>query len=202
MNSSPQRSSAPPRKTAAHSRATPSPSTCIHREQALSFLVGLGLEVRYGSTDGGFVRGIRIDAGVIVYDEHASASNLLHEAGHIAICPGRFRKSLTGNLDASFDQILSAANLAHEEPDSPLSRALLQMSDPEATAWAFAAGVAAGIPHERIIEARDYNGEGPAIRRCLAAGQYLGINGLQHAGMTRLRGSVRYPSMLRWLQID
>lgn len=169
---------------------------------AIRFLAQAGLDLRHGDARGGFVHGIRIDAGAIIYDDTARPSNLLHEAGHIAICPGRFRHLLSGDLDSSFEQILSAARLGDEEPDSPLYRALIQMSDPEATAWAFAAGVAAGLPRESVIEDTDYAGEGSSIRLALAAGRYLGINGLQHAGMTSLRGTVRYPSMHRWLQID
>lgn len=171
-------------------------------ERVVAFLREIGLQIERGDGTGGFVRGVRIEAGAMIYDAAVTASNLLHEAGHIAICPGRFRHLLKGNLDASHAAILALAPLKDEDPDGPLYRALIQMSDPEATAWAYAAGIATRLQPERIIEDHDYEGEGADIRFCLRSGHYMGINGLQHAGMTQRRGENRYPSMTRWLQVD
>lgn len=173
-----------------------------HLVRVVQVLGQIGIPVRAGDAAGGFSKGCRIDAGALIYDDTVSASTLLHEAGHIAICPGRFRALLNGDLEASNARILKQACVKNAEPDSPLLRAVIQMSDPEATAWAWAAGKAAGLDDEQIIEDGDYAGEGAEIRLCLRARQYLGINGLQHAGMTKARGPDAFPVMSRWLQIE
>jgi hypothetical protein len=64
--------------------------------------------------------------------------------------------------------------------------------------------VAIGLAPVEIIQDAEYDGSGADIRLMLQAGQYLGINGLEHAGMCK-RGhwvgeSLRYPKMQRWLQ--
>src|SRR3546814_7008484 len=71
-------------------------------------------------------------------------------------------------------------------PDAPEMRAIMQAGETEATAWAFAAGRAIGLPDHVIIEAQDYDGEGEGIRFGLALNAYVGIN-----GMVRDRKSTR-----------
>src|SRR3546814_296386 len=83
-------------------------------------------------------------------------------------------------------------------PDAPEMRAIMQAGETEATAWAFAAGRAIGLPDHVIIEDQDYDGEGEGIRFGLALNAYVGINGMVRGGMCE---SVRaYPAMIKWLQ--
>lgn len=95
---------------------------------------------------------------------------------------------------------------ANLEPDSSLVRQAIQCSDPEATAWAFAAGRALGFSDELIILDSSYDGTGATVRLALAASQYIGINGLTAAAMcargavAALRGQPAYPHMLVWTQ--
>src|SRR3546814_12146169 len=79
-------------------------------------------------------------------------------------------------------------------PDAPEMRAIMQAGETEATAWAFAAGRAIGLPDHVIIEDQDYDGEGEGIRFGLALNAYVGINGMVRGGMCE---SVRaYPAMI------
>ncbi|MFL1449222.1 hypothetical protein ACI77O_12575 [Pseudomonas tritici] len=91
------------------------------------------------------------------------------------------------------------------EPDDALVRAMIQAGETEATAWAFAAGRAVGLPDELIIQDCEYGGEGQHVRNALSASSYLGINGIQHAGfcVTRPNPYRRlpvYPALAFWLQ--
>jgi hypothetical protein len=89
-------------------------------------------------------------------------------------------------------------------PDHPLDRAVGQCGDKEATAWAYAAGLAVGLDPADIILDSEYEGSGDEIRMMLSMSQYAGINGLAFAGMCKRGRHVvpeeRYPAMQCWLQ--
>lgn len=166
-----------------------------------SFIRRCGLsvdQVDHAITDG-FVPGVRIRGGVLIVGANAAASTLLHEAGHLAILPGDVRGWASDDLDGvaerMFDWIRSEGLAG--DPDAPLMRAALQASDPEATAWAWAAGTACGLAPAAIIGDREYDGEGAEIRLMLSARRYVGIHGLHHAGLC---GMKQYPRMKRWVQ--
>ena len=128
-------------------------------------------------------------------------SDLLHEAGHLALIPGRFRPGMNGDLSDGFTVMFKALDALDLPPDDPLSRAALQCSDPEATAWAWAAGTALGLPPETIITDDQYDGEGASIRQMLSMRLYLGIHGLIHAGLCLPpRNPGGFPALTRWLQ--
>ena len=87
------------------------------------------------------------------------------------------------------------------DPDHPMWRAAIQASDPEATAWAWAAGCAIGLDPSRVIEDHEYDNSGREIRAMLRMRQYVGINGLVHAGMClNPRRPTGFPTMHRWVQ--
>jgi hypothetical protein len=176
-------------------------------QSAIAFLRAIGLTVteREGAT--GFIPHIRITAGTLEVDPSCPVSNLLHEAGHIATVPARYRSLLDGNISSGQQLMLFQAMKEVRDPDGPLYRAVVQASDPEATAWAWAAGKALGLADELIILDEEYDGEGAFVRLQLQAGAYLGINGLSHAGFCAVNervGAVRqlpvYPALQWWLQ--
>src|SRR3546814_16354570 len=79
-------------------------------------------------------------------------------------------------------------------PDAPEMRAIMQAGETEATAWAFAAGRAIGLPDHVIIEDQDYDGAGGGISFGLALNAYVGIHGMFRGGMCE---SVRdYPAKI------
>lgn len=167
------------------------------RRATLDWLQAHGFEIHETKAiTGTFIPHIRIHAGTLQIDADAAVSDILHEAGHLAILPGDIRPMATGDIEDAIAEIMDRVT-AVIEPDTPFSRALVQASDPEATAWAWAAGTAIGLEPGEIIDDGDYEGQGASIRAALMANMYPGIHGLHHAGMTIRK---EYPSMLRWLQ--
>ncbi len=178
---------------------------CPHAERAMQFLSEIGITVQSVPGASGFIEHVEVVNGGLHVDPRAPASGLLHEAGHLAIVPTEFRHLLGGNLDAGMKKIFEHLESMELEPDSHLQRAMLQTGDAEATAWAFAAGRAIGLPDNLIIQDDEYGAEGRFIRNSLAAGAYLGINGIAHAGFCVLRATPYrplpvYPTLAYWLQ--
>lgn len=172
--------------------------------KVIDYLRQIGLAVHEVSSANGFVPGCRIRSGALCVDSSCTPSALLHEAGHLATVPARFRGLMSDNLATGMRHMFDQLTRMQLEPDHPLWRAAVQCSDPEATAWAWAAGLAIGLEAQTIIQDAEYDGSGAEIRAMLQAGQYVGINGLAHAGMCR-RGhwvaeEFRYPRMQHWLQ--
>lgn len=166
---------------------------------AIKFLKEIGLIVTLSPGANGFTEYIRIVSGALEVDPFCPPSALLHEAGHLAIIPNRFRGYMNDNLFDGFKKMFSELDDMGIDPDSHLSRACIQSSDTEATAWAWAAGIKLGIPPETIIADNEYAGSGQEIRSMLSINQYLGINGLSHAGMCCRKD---YPKMKYWIQSD
>lgn len=170
----------------------------------IDYLREVGLEIHEVPGADGFVPGCRIVSGILHVDPGCAPSALLHEAGHLATVPTRFRSLMSDDLAVGMKSMFDELAKLGLDPDHPLVRAAIQCSDPEATAWAWAAGVAIGLAPEDIIQDVEYDGSGADIRAMLQAGQYAGINGLAHAGMCK-RGhwvdeGLRYPKMQQWLQ--
>lgn len=174
--------------------------------RVISFLVEIGLQayVEPGAT--GFIEDIRIDAGTLYLDPDCHVSGLLHEAGHLAITPKIYRHWMTGNLFSGMRNMLDDTTARSTDPDSPIFRAVIQCSDPEATAWAWAAGIHLGIAPEKIIMDHEYDGAGADIRFALSLNRFIGINGLRHAGFCATsKRSARpaectFPNLNFWLQ--
>lgn len=143
--------------------------------------------------------------GGLLYDPACQVSNLLHEAGHVATVPVPWRHLL--NDDVAVGHRAMFADLERMElldPDGPLVRAALQGSDPEATAWAWAAGKHLGIPEDEIILDSEYGNDGAGIRLALSLRSYPGINGLAHAGFCAVRAGGAplpvFPALAHWTQ--
>ncbi len=174
-----------------------------HLEIAADFLRSIGLDVIEQPGAAGFLHGTRIKKGKLLYDPaKAEASDLLHEAGHLAVLPGRYRGWADDNiLQVQLDMIEDVEKQSTQpdfDADAPEIRAVMQAGETEATAWAFAAGRASGLPDEAIIQDHEYDGEGASIRAGLKANCYFGINGLVAGGLCE---NVRaYPTLTRWLQ--
>lgn len=173
-------------------------------QKVINHLRAVGLEVHKVPGATGFVPGCRIVSGALHVDPNCTPSALLHEAGHVATVPARFRSFMSDNLATGMKRMVEELMAMNLDPDHPLERAAVQCSDPEATAWAWAAGVAIGLAPVDIILDKEYDGSGAEIRSMLQANQYVGINGLAHAGMCK-RGNwvaehLRYPKMEHWLQ--
>lgn len=174
-----------------------------HTALVLAFLTEIGIPWRLEPGARGFLSKSRIEAGVLCIDPECTSQDLLHEAGHLALLPGEFRHLCSADL--SRIQRAMFEGVKRWNPDDPLMRCMLQCSDPEATAWAWAAGQHIGLPNEAIVANEDYNNTGESMRAALSHRAYLGINGLQAAGMTTLRANPYrphipvYPQLTSWL---
>jgi len=127
-------------------------------------------------------------------------STLLHEAGHLAIVPADYRSWINDDVEEGIAKIFELSGVQDIHPDHPFSRALIQCSDVEATAWAWAAGKAVGLREKDIIQDHEYGGAGGYVRILLRGKSYLGIHGLVHAGMCLFPDRGGYPLMQKWIQ--
>lgn len=174
--------------------------------RCLDFFRAIGLPWAWKRGANGFLDGVEVERGALLIDPCASASNILHEAGHLAIMPGRFRVNASGDLSAAMEQMFGEVDFT--DPDSGIARAAIQCGDAEATAWAWAVGVHLRLPPRTVIKDAEYDGTGAFLRTSLRVGAYAGINGLSHAGFCAVRpgsyatarGLPVYPQLAMWLQ--
>nr|WP_011923218.1 hypothetical protein [Pseudomonas fluorescens]CAM96443.1 hypothetical protein pQBR0411 [Pseudomonas fluorescens SBW25] len=172
--------------------------------RTMDFLNEVGITVRLVPGATGFAQHCEISAGSINVDPRCRASALLHEAGHLATVPEQFRHLFSGNVGAGQRAVFNAVSGIDVFPGSPLDRAVVQIGDGEATAWGWAAGIQIGIPEFRIIRNDEYSGEGSLIRLGLKTNNYLGINGLAHAGFCKVKAHHPsdlpvYPCLAYWV---
>jgi len=171
------------------------------------FLNQIGIDASIESGACGFLEKVRIANGGLKIDPQCSASNVLHEAGHLAVLPAKIRASANGDLDG-LEDLLAGDITSANDPDALEVRAAINCSDPEATAWAWAAGVHLGLSPDAIIRDEEYGGDGASIRLALEHRMYAGIHGLSHGGLCvvrpgpleQIRGLPAYPKLARWLQ--
>lgn len=186
-------------------------SNAAYRDMQIvtTFLSEIGLPWRFVPGASGFIAGIDIADGALLIDpEVARVSGVLHEAGHLCTLAAEVRPH--AQTDVSGAQSLALSLIDPAKPDGPYERAALQCSDPEATAWAWAAGMHLQLAPEVVIQDDEYDGTGADIRFGLAARQYAGINGLAFAGFCAVRpglyatatGQPVYPRLARWMQPD
>lgn len=161
----------------------------------------IGLIARLNENASGFLEKINIKEGVLEYQETATPSNLLHEAGHLACLPPKLRVIVNNDISDIEDIVQKEMKDRFKETgnlDDPYIRAMMQCSDTEATAWAWAMGKKIGLEENTIIEDEDYNGEGADLRLMLSAKAYYGINGLRAANM--IKSIKDFPVLDKWLQ--
>lgn len=174
------------------------------------FLTEISLPWRWVPGAKGFIEGVRVNAGGLDICPKTRASAVLHEAGHLACLPARFRAMAQDDLRLAVQTMFQTYGAEGHEPDSPAYKAALQCSDPEATAWAWAAGEHLGLAPGAIIEDDEYSGDGRFLRVQLSTRRHAGINGLAAAGFCVTRpgqletvfGLPAYPRLARWLQQD
>ena len=166
-------------------------------DRVIAFLKDIGIALRECPGAEGFLKGITFEAGVMIYDpDQTTSSDLLHEAGHVAVIPARYRHLVGGDLDETF--AIMGRDLDQLEIDSPEMRAILQSGEAEATAWSYAAGKAIGLKDRDIIADSDFSDQGASVRTMLSFGAHFGVHGLVHGGMCANKRE--YPKLTRWLQ--
>ncbi|MGE0357188.1 MAG: hypothetical protein AB7P08_09755 [Burkholderiales bacterium] len=153
------------------------------------FLASIGLVAQSRRLDAPtLLPGVTVEAGTLVYDPSRLAwpGDLLHEAGHIAVTPPALRSRLSGNI----------------APELMAPHA----GEPEATAWAYAAIKAIGLPASVLFHPEGYHGKSAGLILTFESGCYPGAAGLIAAGMARslpeaqATGASPYPAMIHWLR--
>lgn len=175
--------------------------------RAVDFLRSIGIGCDYADTADGFLAGVRIRKGGLLVSPVANVGDVLHEAGHLACLPGRWRRLAEDDIDQVVARMMDIVDFS--DPDRGEARAALQCGDSEATAWAWAVGEHLGLAPEDVVRDEDYQGTGADIRVALQARMYAGIHGLSSAGfcvvrpaLEQLYGRPAYPKLSMWLQSD
>jgi len=159
-------------------------------DRIADFLRTIGIPVHEREVgDGAFLPGVRVRGGEIEFERARLRwpGDLLHEAGHIAVTAAAQRSQLPDLLDG-------------HPIDAP-------GGEIEATAWAWAALVALGLPAAVLFHEGGYHGRSDSLAMTYGLGVYPGSAGLAAAGLTRLgadaqaSGVAPYPHMLRWLRV-
>ena len=148
----------------------------------LAFLERIGIALSLEPLDGDtFLPGVTIRDGALVADPEQLVwpSDLLHEAGHIAVTAPEARAAL------------------NEVPDDP-------GEEMAALAWSYAAAVEIGLD-PRILFHDDYRGGGAALAGGFAVGRGVGAPMLAWFGMCsephrKDDPLPPFPKMARWLR--
>jgi hypothetical protein len=157
-------------------------------DRILGFLRSVEVPIVERPIDGeSLLPGVEIRAGKLIVDRQTLVwpGDLLHEAGHLAVLPAEVREGINGDL-------------AHL--DIPYA------GEVEATAWAWAAGLAIGLEPSVLFHDGGYHGKSQRLIFTYSAGCWPGVAGLAAAGMTllpreaSLQGMASYPAMIRWLR--
>jgi hypothetical protein len=153
----------------------------------LEFLQQIGIAVRAENMAGeSFLPGVKIAGGTLVYDADKilAASDLLHEAGHIAVTPTADRAALNDAI----------------APEQQMNFA----GEVEAIAWSFAAACYLEIPLSVLFHSDGYRGQSPGLALSFSMGVYPGVHGLTMIGLAAKRDQSdeqnRYPKLIRWLR--
>lgn len=170
-------------------------------DKVVAFLTEIGIPCEKGRVGRSFITNVYIKAGGLVINSKSHVSDILHEAGHIAVLPSNIRHHAQGDLkqvEKAIDEAIGQVTYEQWASDDPAAKALLQVGDPEATAWAWAAGKHLDIPEHLIIEDEHYGETGASLRIMLGCRQYLGINGMVASRM--LKNVAAYPDLQKWTQ--
>ena len=153
------------------------------------FLNLIGIEVVPDvCEDATFLPGIKVERGRLLVDESKLKfpGDLLHEAGHLALAPGKLRGELSGEVN------LPGFNMVEIEAQS--------------IAWSYAAILYLGLEPRIVFHEGGYKGHSDGLLYNFSIGVYVGVNGLEEAGMTATGkassdlGVPHYPRMLKWLR--
>ncbi|AUN29625.1 hypothetical protein [Niveispirillum cyanobacteriorum] len=185
-------------------------------EPIVAFLRGIGIGVEFGpGAQNGFLPGVNIHAGVIHVDPETlvGPGDLLHEAGHMAVLPKRYRSGLGSDLDADMHRLI-AEEVGPGIPDDAILAVPKQQGEFMAQAWSYAAALHIGVPPDCIFfpgsyKHDDYEGVHP-MQAWIESGTHYGPAALARVGMTGPAGIFAmmgggnglppYPVMSRWVQ--
>ncbi|GHE60382.1 MULTISPECIES: hypothetical protein [Roseivirga] len=154
-----------------------------------TFLEQIGLSVREAILTGEtFVPGIRIDQGIILYDESKLTypGDLLHEAGHLALMKPEERACASGDL----------------EPGEGMN---INSLEPAAILWSYAALRYLDLDPHIVFHENGYKDSSEWYIENFEAGNYIALPLLQWMGLCRseeevAKGRAGFPVLTKWLR--
>lgn len=195
-------------------RSDPPPVERTALDAILDFVGEVGIRVELGPVAGdAFLSGVRIaDGGLVVQpDALLTPGDVLHEAGHLAVVPGRHRHRIHDDVDLCVAEILAERPAA--APCEPALAGLENFGGEwQAIAWSYAACVRLGLPMETVFCPGAYGmppEQSPmAIAQQIQLGFFPGIHRLVQTGMTAVPRSPLnpdappggFPEMRVWVQ--
>lgn len=183
----------------------------IYTARAVEFLNSIGIKTEVVEEAGGLAPGVNIVDGGLKVESNCQVFLLLHEAGHLAVTPPRYRRLMNGNLKPVMSLIRrDAATLPRDS--SERASCMAATVDSAANAWAFAVGAFLSIPKGLVIRnsfktgALDVLEDGKTVRRKIEELRYEGVRLLAHAGFCasdhwtrKPNGMPVYPKLKRWI---
>ena len=158
-------------------------------KRILAFLGEIGIPVRIGEVnDETFLPGIEVASGGLIVDPGKLdfPGDILHEAGHLAVAPAEARSSLSGKVDVT--------------DSAP------ELVELEAILWSYAACIHLGIDPRVVFHEHGYHGGSESLLGNFELGVFLGVQGLEAAGMTlspadaAKLGLRPFPAMQKWIR--
>ena len=153
------------------------------------FISEIGLEIIPTTiTVETFLPGILVENGKLLVDESKLTypGDLLHEAGHLAVAPASVRPTLSGEV--------------------VLPNVAMEPVEVQAMAWSYAAILHLGLDPAIVFHADGYRGDSQKLLLNFNVGAYIGVSGLQDAGLTvtgekaKELGVSPFPHMVKWLR--
>jgi hypothetical protein len=155
-------------------------------QRCLDFLERVGIEVDWLGEEEGerLLDGLAIVEGRILIDPEVPVwpSDLLHEGGHVAVCPPEQRATLGPLVPDPVDEMM-------------------------AIGWSYAASRECDVTLAQLFHSGGYRTDGPALRQSFSVGACVGVPFLEQLGMCTsdlslalAQGVPTYPGMIRWLR--
>lgn len=157
--------------------------------QLADFISEIGLEIVPTTFEvDTFLPGILVENGRLLVDELKLTypGDLLHEAGHLAVAPASVRPTLSGEV--------------------VLPDVAMEPVEVQAMAWSYAAILHLGLDPAIVFHSDGYRGDAEKLLLNFNVGAYIGVNGLEDAGLTvtgkraKELGVPPYPHMVKWLR--
>ena len=152
------------------------------------FLNEIGIPVVGGKVpEDAFLPGVFVEDGGLVVDEAKLRypGDLLHEAGHLAFATAEQRRGLSGEV------LLPDLNI--------------DVIEVQAICWSYAACLHLNIEPSIVFHPDGYHGRSESILFNFSMGIYIGLPGLESAGMAygerqaAIMGIEPFPVMQKWL---
>lgn len=159
-----------------------------HTRTILNFLTEIELAFELQPiTEKTFLPGLILKHGVLLIDKDKLLfpGDILHEAGHVAVCEPIFRECLKGN-------IFKNGLLVGREKQAMYGEEMA------ATAWAVAAAKHLSIPLDIIFHSDSYRGANNTLINDFESGNGFGFPLLQAWQMTCPEAG--YPNMVKWIR--